>query len=498
VGGRAGSSMGPEASSVRRLGEAATTTIDTSNKTHEMPEAFSAFVRIPSELCSTTEASIVLQDTPCGDTPVKQNHTALQALTQDANRRGRGRPRKETTVRPRAVAGRGVGRPRKKARGVGGPGGHDMAKGVAGEAALEGVGGVRTTLQQMLPSMQELGLSLAHSPAGGYQNNARPLQPGSGKRKQQVQHRATTSPKMSKFMKDPLGERPPASNDSGAFQTRMKEILNDGAIKYIGAQLKDAMLQVLPTRSVFGYRSIRIHKRLYFDRFETKYSRKQKEQSNEAHLLHEPADLLENSLEGLGASISEKRLRMVTFSRDDFQEMMGACGYFGPHSARLEADDPLIEYTYDPLFALQRQYRFRSTFEDLIVTSDAGRKTKCPQVLSEVIARLRAQIALSQRHSSKTSTLWQERANIKFLSRDTIIERIKTPQEFFFPLEKLEYNEHPDGITNLFTLFEETEGKEILEHQTSQKGMKMSEPFLIRMPQYYQWLVDFGIHSVEI
>ena len=42
MGGRAGSSMGPEASSVRRLGEAATTTIDTSNKTHEMPEAFSA------------------------------------------------------------------------------------------------------------------------------------------------------------------------------------------------------------------------------------------------------------------------------------------------------------------------------------------------------------------------------------------------------------------------------------------------------------------------
>jgi len=66
---------------------------------------------------------------------------------------------------------------------------------------------------------------------------------------------------------------------------------------------------------------------------------------------------------------------------------------------------------------------------------------------------------------------------------------------FFFPLEKLKYNEHE--INNLFTLFEETEEKELREHQTSQKGMTMSKAFKRRMPMYYKWIVDEGISSVQ-
>jgi hypothetical protein len=41
---------------------------------------------------------------------------------------------------------------------------------------VEGSGGIHEPPPQQLPSMQEFGLSLAHSPAGGYQYNARPLQ----------------------------------------------------------------------------------------------------------------------------------------------------------------------------------------------------------------------------------------------------------------------------------------------------------------------------------
>jgi hypothetical protein len=151
-----------------------------------------------------------------------------------------------------------------------------------------------------------------------------------------------------------------------------------------------------------------------------------------------------------------------------------------------------VEYRYDPLFAIQRQYRFCSIFEG--EDRSGFGKTKCPQILAEVISRLRAQIALEETWL-KTSIAWQERANIKFLPVGDIISRIEMPQVFFFPLEKLKYDEHE--ITNLFTLFEETKEKELREQQTSQKGMTMSNAFKRRMPVYYQWMVDVGISSVQ-
>ncbi len=250
--------------------------------------------------------------------------------------------------------------------------------------------------------------------------------------------------------------------DDGPLQHRMREILNDPAIAYIGTDLKKEMLEILPNKSLFGFRSILINKALYLARFHSRYCPKQKSR------------------------------KTIEFSRDDVEEMLGACGYFREHSTRLNADDLVIEYRYDPLFAIQRQYRFCSIFEG--EDRSGFGKTKCPQILAEVISRLRAQIALEDTWL-KTSIAWQERANIKFLPVRDIISRIEMPQVFFFPLEKLKYDEHE--ITNLFTLFEETKEKELREQQTSQKGMTMSNAFKRRMPVYYQWMVDVGISSVQ-
>ena len=307
--------------------------------------------------------------------------------------------------------------------------------------------------------------------------------------KRQRRDRGPSTPKEKNFSTDPLSSnsihgatvraqlkgvffsperraRKLALFDDGPLQHRMREILNDRAIAYIGTLLKKEMLEILPNKSLFGFRSILIDKELYLARFHTRYCPKEKDKSK---------------------STSRK---VIEFSRDDVEEMLGACGYFREHSTRLNADDLFIEYKYDPLFAIQRQYRFCSILEG--EDRSGFVKHKCPQVLAEVISRLRAQIALEE---TWFKTVWQERANIKFLSVPEIMSRIETPQVFFFPLEKLRYNEHE--INNLFTLFEETEEKELREHQTSQKGMTMSKAFKRRMPMYYKWIVDEGISSVQ-
>jgi len=307
--------------------------------------------------------------------------------------------------------------------------------------------------------------------------------------KRQRRDRGPSTPKEKNFSTDPLSSnsihgatvraqlkgvfftperraRKLALFDDGPLQHRMREILNDRAIAYIGTLLKKEMLEILPNKSLFGFRSILINKELYLARFHTRYCPKEKDKSK---------------------STSRK---VMEFSRDDVEEMLGACGYFREHSTRLNADDLFIEYKYDPLFAIQRQYRFCSILEG--EDRSGFVKPKCPQVLAEVISRLRAQIALEE---TWFKTVWQERANIKFLSVPEIMSRIETPQVFFFPLEKLRYNEHE--INNLFTLFEETKEKELREHQTSQKGMTMSKAFKRRMPMYYKWIVDEGISSVQ-
>ena len=309
------------------------------------------------------------------------------------------------------------------------------------------------------------------------------------KGKRQRRDRGPSTPKEKKFSTDPLSSnsihgatvraqikgvfltperrsRKLALFDDGPLQHRMREILNDRAIAYIGTYLKKQMLEILPSKSLFGFRSILINKELYLARFHTRYCPKEKDQSKSTFR------------------------KTIEFSRDDVEEMLGACGYFREHSTRLNADDLFIEYKYDPLFAIQRQYRFSSILEG--EDRSGFVKPKCPQVLAEVISRLRAQIALEE---TWFKTVWQERANIKFLSVPEIMSRIETPQVFFFPLEKLKYDEHE--INNLFTLFEETEEKELREHQTSQKGMTMSKAFKHRMPMYYEWMLEEGISSVQ-
>jgi hypothetical protein len=240
------------------------------------------------------------------------------------------------------------------------------------------------------------------------------------------------------------------------------------------------MWECLSQESVLGFKSFQIQADEFDKQFISAHRRRvlsQKEASVDAS--EGPTD--ENA--------------MHKWNRDEFIEMMAACGYYKvPH---VNGVHECIVFVWCPAMIIWKAYRFASNITRQQKGEGNSRvqdKLRCPQMLKEAGQMLKEAGVHAYADSLTPDPYWSSDFEHLLLKEDQILQRLKECEKYFFPFTMLDYD--IEIMPQLFTRMDDRKttldefNGEAQYYKTSQANLTMTKKFFDKMQIYYRWLIS--------